>query len=87
MGGDSGRQTPASQVDGEVHRYGDADGDSEMKDRTTGATGDVSMADAEHRTTNHERLGGSGDVAAIPLYKLSTTRKFPHSAHTCFVPC
>lgn len=78
-GGDSGRQTPLTDAESEQRK--DSDGDAEMTDRLEGSEGDVSMADAEHRDTNHERKGStdaasSSTPSAQPLYKLSTTRKY-----------
>lgn len=88
-GGDSGRQTPASQDDGELRR--DGDGDAVMRDprETEALDGDVTMADTENRRSDHERLGGDGSGRAerLPQYKLFADRKYLHMATSCFVPC
>lgn len=91
-GGESSQQTPASQDDGEVRKGGD--GDAEMRDRQEGDTRDHStVADKEHRRSDHERQRDDGAVAAAAvaaarLYKLPITRKYlPHLAVMCDVPC
>lgn len=90
-GGDSGRQTPVTDADGEVRK--DSDGDAEMMDRQDGGEGVGLVGDAEHRKTNHERLAdadatSSSALGAQPLYKLSTTRKYRLcTAFDGAVPC
>lgn len=81
-GGENGHQTPASQDDGEARK--DGDGDSAMLDRQGSEGGhDGTPAGTEHRRSDHERQGGSGEntmtssSAAAQLYRLPITRKYP----------
>lgn len=91
-GGESERQTPATEDGSEVRR--DSDGDAEMTDRQNRTAKDVAMVDAEHRRTDHERKKGAQDMSvssipgALPIYKLSTSRKYNlRMACECYVHC
>jgi len=84
-GGESERQTPASDYEGISRK--DGDGDAEMVDGVDdGPMKDVPMADAEHRRTDHERQRGrkgcsAADQPRLGLFKLSTAhvpRSQPH---------
>lgn len=84
-GGESERQTPASEYESATRKHGD--GDADMTDRRpVDGEEDLPMADAEHRRTDHERQGGNGDLKsadqpALGLFKLSTTRKYTCASH------
>ncbi|KXT04319.1 hypothetical protein AC578_7979 [Pseudocercospora eumusae] len=78
-GGDSGRQTPASQDDSELRR--DVDGDAVMRDQREGTDADIHMADPEHRRSDHERLGGSGEVEPLPRFKVFAAPVPPSRPH------
>ena len=78
-GGESGRETPASEGYPETRR--DVDGDTEMSDTREGVQGVEVKGEAGHRRTDHERHGSSEESATktpvnVPaLLKLHTTRK------------
>lgn len=80
-GGESGRQTPASEGFPETRR--DGDGDTDMSERRHDVDGDDVVRQAGHRRTDHERHQSSEDVAttttagkAPALHKLHITRKY-----------
>lgn len=79
-GGESGRETPAS--DGYPDTRRDLYGDAEMSDRREGVEGNDVTGESEHRRTDHERQrSGQNTVmkmpaSAPPLHKLHTTRKY-----------
>ena len=79
-GGESGRETPASEGYPETRR--DGDGDAEMSDRREGVEADDVTGEAGHRRTDHERQRDGEDSAmkvapnAPALHKLHITRKY-----------
>lgn len=84
-GGESGRETPAS--DGYPDTRRDLYGDAEMSDRREGVEGNDVTGESEHRRTDHERQrSGQNTVmkmpaSAPPLHKLHTTPIAPSRPH------
>ncbi|CAK3995634.1 Mediator of RNA polymerase II transcription subunit 19 [Lecanosticta acicola] len=85
-GGESGRQTPMTEDGSEMRK--DGDGDAEMADRQGRVAKVVTMVDAEHRRTDHERQEKGALDSGMPstpgaqrIYKLSTSRVEPVKPH------
>ena len=91
---DSGRQTPVAE-DESAPTSAPVNTDVEMADQQEGGDGedDVSMAENHgHRRSDHDRQDDDKQGGMLPpeflpkgLYKLSTERKFAHSAFICSV--
>ena len=93
-GVDSGRQTPVAE-DESAPTSAPVNADVEMSDQQESGDGegDVSMAETDgHRRSDHDRQDYEKQGEMLPpeilpkgLYKLSTERKFSHSAFICSV--